>query len=294
MYESKTPTGRRVLVFLDGQVADPDAAHVRVDDLGLLRGDGIFETVLAVDGRPRELDRHLDRLARSAAMLELPAAPERGAWPRAIDRALAEWPAGVECALKLIWTPGPHRDGPPTAFVLAVEVEDAVRQQRHDGISAVTLDRGVSPDLAVRAPWLLLGAKTLSYAVNMAAQREAKRRGAGDVIFTASDGTILEGPTSTVVIASGRTLRTPPADLGILPGTTQAGLFTGAERAGWITKVEPLTIDDLHAADAVLLVSSVRLLVRVHTLDGTVLPESRQLCEELTAAYESVYRPIDR
>ena len=51
-------------------------------------------------------------------------------------------------------------------------------------------------------PWLLAGAKTLSYAVNMAALRHAERHGAGDVIFVSSDGYVLEGPRSTVVIAT--------------------------------------------------------------------------------------------
>ncbi len=62
----------RVLVFLDGTPADPDTAQIKVDDLGLLRGDGVFETILVVDGKPRELRPHLERLARSAAMLDLP------------------------------------------------------------------------------------------------------------------------------------------------------------------------------------------------------------------------------
>ena len=109
------------------------------------------------------------------------------------------------------------------------------------GVAAVTLDRGFPPDLAERAPWLLLGAKPLSYAMNMAAVREAGRRGAEDVIFTAADGSVFEGPTSTVVLAKGRTLYTPPSSIGILPGTTQAALFRGAEKAGWSVKVEPLT-----------------------------------------------------
>src|SRR5687767_4609092 len=42
----------RVLALLDGTLADPDAPLIRVDDLGLMRGDGIFETVLVVNGRP--------------------------------------------------------------------------------------------------------------------------------------------------------------------------------------------------------------------------------------------------
>ena len=80
-------------------------------------------------------------------------------------------------------------------------------EQRANGVSVVTLDRGVSRDAARRAPWLLLGAKTLSYAVNMAALRHADSLGAEDVVFISTDGYVLEGPTSTVVLAEQSTVQ---------------------------------------------------------------------------------------
>jgi 4-amino-4-deoxychorismate lyase len=153
----------------------------------------------------------------------------------------------------------------------------------------ITLDRGIEHGAAERAPWLLLGAKALSYAVNMAALREATRRGADEVIFTETGDSILEGPTSTVVVADGRTLRTPPTTLGILPGTTQYALFRAAEKAGWSVKVEPIRIAELHHADLVVLASSVRKITRIHTLDGAPLTETPGLHAELTALYESEY-----
>ena len=73
---------------------------------------------------------------------------------------------------------------------------------RRDGLAALTLARGLPARGVEDMPWLLAGAKTLSYAVNMAALRHAERHGAGDVIFVSSDGYILEGPRSTVVIAT--------------------------------------------------------------------------------------------
>ncbi|GAB3353549.1 aminodeoxychorismate lyase [Amycolatopsis echigonensis] len=280
----------RVLAFLDGSLADPEAAHLRVDDLGLLRGDGVFETILVAVKKPREMRPHLDRLARSAAMLDLPA-PDLDGFARASQAVVDAWRGGPEIALKLVYTRGVDGDpeGKPTAFALGLEVDEKVLRARTEGVSVVTLERGFGPELAERAPWLLLGAKTVSYAMNMAALREAARRGAQDVIFTATDDSVLEGPTSTVVLAKERTLYTPPSTVGILPGTTQYALFRGAEKAGWSVKVEPFSVDDLLRGEGVFLTSSVRKVTRVHTLNGTELPDSTALHGELVAAYESEY-----
>lgn len=278
-----------LLALLDGTIADPAAPRIRVDDLGLTRGDGVFETILVAGGRPRELGPHLDRLLRSAAMLDLPV-PARAEWERLVGTVAAAWPEPGEWAVKLVCTRGPeYGDGSPTAYALAFPVEESTLRRRRSGVSAVVLDRGFDPELVERAPWLLLGAKTLSYAVNMAAQRHAAAVGADEVIFRAADGSVLEGPTSTVVVAHGRTLSTPPASSGILPGTTQAALFRAAERAGWSTKVEPLVAAELVDADGVFLVSSVRRIVRVHTLDGVALPDTGGLTAELNALYEAEY-----
>ncbi|MCP2259376.1 4-amino-4-deoxychorismate lyase [Streptoalloteichus tenebrarius] len=282
----------RVLAGLDGTLLDPEAPLLRADDLGVLRGDGVFETVLVVDGRPRELEAHLDRLARSAAMLDLPE-PDRVAWRRCARAVIDAWPVGEEMALKLVYTRGPEfGDGSTTAYAMGLPISESTRRQRVEGVSALTLERGFAPEHAERAPWLLLGAKSLSYAVNMAALRHAQANGADEVIFVAADGSVLEGPTSTVVVVRERTLRTTPPSSGVLPGTTQAALFRGAERAGWTTKVEPLRAADLWEADAVFLASSVRRVTRVHTLDGEALPRperARELQAVLNDLYEAEY-----
>jgi 4-amino-4-deoxychorismate lyase len=279
----------RVLALLDGTLADPDSPQIRVDDLGLMRGDGVFETILVVDGKPRELTPHLDRLDRSAAMLDMQP-PPRAEFERAVELVIGNWAGGREFALKLVYTRGVEGgDGTGTGFALGMEIGAKVLKQRAEGLAAVTLDRGIEPDLADRAPWLLLGAKSLSYAINMAAIREAERRGASEVIFTTSDGSVLEGPTSTVILVRGKTLVTPPSKLGILPGTTQYALFRAAERAGWTVHVEPIQTGELYDAEGVFLASSVRKITRVTTLDGKQLPDSSALLTELQGLYESEY-----
>jgi len=273
----------RAIALLDGSVLDGDTPLLTADDLGVLRGDGVFETLLAVGGWPRKLDAHLARLANSTAMLGLPA-PDSTAWRRAVAALCDAWRTGGgtgELVIKLVITRGRDEHGPPTCYALSMPVPELTLRQRRDGIAVLALDRGYPAGIGDRAPWLLVGAKTLSYAVNMAALRHAQANGADDVVFVSGDGWVLEGPTASVVIADGRTLRTPPVAAGILPGTTQQQLFAAAEAAGWATKSEPLRLADLYRADAVWLISSVRQLVRVHTLDGRRLTDPGQ--DELTA-----------
>ncbi len=326
-----------VLVFLDrelkdGRVADATRPQLMATDQGATRGDGVFESLLAVNGEPRKLQAHLDRLAGSARALDLDL-PAEDAWRRAIRTALAEYrrrhfpaaggtgtdgtgttgnatpgtgggrsaAAPDEVVVKLLATRGVEGGSGPTCWVQASAPSEAGRRQRETGVDVLLLDRGYDSEAGERAPWLLLGAKTLSYAVNMAALRHAHRLGADDVIFTSTDGRVLEGPTSTVLLAHldrggdgarpVRRLITPALDSGILPGTSQGALFRAAKAAGWELGYGPLEPRDLLDADAVWLISSIRGLAPVNRIDGAEIgtPElRRQLTAELNELYASI------
>jgi 4-amino-4-deoxychorismate lyase len=260
---------------------DSRVAHINVLDLGVTRGDGIFETISVAAGHPQALEPHLARFARSAAMLDLPA-PDPEAWRAAIHAAIAEHEPVAEGLLKTILTRGIEGGSSPTGWIYMEQSGD-FRAAREQGIRVVTLDRGYASTVPVHAPWLLQGAKTLSYAVNRAALREAARRGADDVVFTTSDGFLLEGPTSTLVLRSGARLRTPPSEFGILEGTTQASVFAFAESRGMATSVEPLTPADLAEADAAWLMSSVRHAAPIRELDGTPRAVDAALTRDINA-----------
>ncbi|WP_144671717.1 aminodeoxychorismate lyase [Arthrobacter sp. U41] len=305
-----------VLVFLDpafqdGRLADASKPQLMATDQGATRGDGVFESLLAVGGQPRKLQAHLNRLAGSARLLELDI-PAEESWRRAITTAISEYrgqhvPGSVEndeLVVKLLVTRGVEGSAAPTCWVQTSAPGPAGRRQRETGVDVILLDRGYDSEVGERAPWLLLGAKTLSYAVNMAALRYARAQGADDVIFTSADGRVLEGPTSTVLLAhlettddgagGVRTIRrliTPQLDSGILPGTSQGALFTAAKAAGWELGYGPLEPRDLYDADAVWLISSIRLLAPVNHIDGKEIgtPElRRQLTAELNALYATI------
>jgi 4-amino-4-deoxychorismate lyase len=255
---------RPALAVLGRGLVDPAEPVLRADDLGVQRGDGVFETARVADGRVYKLAAHLERLRRSASALAL-AAPPDGEWRALVDQAVAASGAG-DALVKLVCTRGPVPGGPPTAFALVLPIPAETVRQRVEGIDVVTLDLGVDAAARARAPWLLGGAKTVSYAVNMASLREAESRGAQDAIWLASGGEVLEGPTSTVCWVSGGALRTPPASTGILDGTT---LHVVAGLAAPLRfEVTGATVTDLRDADEVFLVSSIRGVAGVRRIDG--------------------------
>ncbi|WP_267419945.1 MULTISPECIES: aminodeoxychorismate lyase [unclassified Curtobacterium] len=257
----------------------PLGANLQVQDLGIIRGDGVFETITVVDGRPQALEAHLDRFVRSARMLDLPL-PDLDAWRRAVEAVCAELDPVHEAFAKTVMTRGVEGSDRPTGWVYAAASGDST-PARTQGISVVTLDRGYRHDVERTSPWLLQGAKSLSYAVNMAALREAVRRGADDALFVSSDGYVLEGTRANLVMSVGGRLVTPRTDIGILAGTTQADVFRFAEAEGIETAYELVTMADLRAADALWLVSSVRQAAPIRLVNGDEQAMDLDLTEQM-------------
>jgi 4-amino-4-deoxychorismate lyase len=259
--------------------ADPAAPQLSVLDLGVTRGDGVFESVLVRDGRAPALDAHLARFASSARILDFPE-PDLAVWGRAFAAAVEAASTRGQRAfgVKLVLTRGIEGSAQPTAWLLAQPAPDFAAL-RVGGVAAVTLDRGYRHDAARTAPWLLQGAKTLSYEINAAALREAERRVAREVVFVSSDGFVLEAPTSSVIVRFGDRMVTPPSELGIVPGTTVRRAFEFFAQQGFETASQRLRASELQGADALWLVSSIRQAVPVTALDGAGL----ELDEGLTA-----------
>jgi branched-subunit amino acid aminotransferase/4-amino-4-deoxychorismate lyase len=102
----------------------------------------------------------------------------------------------------------------------------------------------------------------------MAAEDEARRRGADDAVFVDAAGTVLEGPTTNLWWRSGDTLFTPALDLGILAGVTRATVLELANEVGYEVEEGHFPLSALADADEAFTSSSVREVMPVTELDG--------------------------
>src|SRR6188474_2493919 len=107
-------------------VVDPTTPALSVGELSTQRGDGIFESIGVVDGHPQEVIAHLDRLAHSAEICDLPA-PNREQWRQAVARAAEHGEPHGEGVIKLILSRGVEHGPAPTAWVTASAAADFTR-----------------------------------------------------------------------------------------------------------------------------------------------------------------------
>ncbi|SMF24446.1 aminotransferase class IV [Streptomyces sp. Amel2xC10] len=247
-------------LWLDGRLQDAESARVSVFDHGLTVGDGIFETVKAVDGRTFALTRHLDRMARSARGLGLPE-PDLDEVRHACAAVVEANPVPLG-RLRITYTGGhgplgsDRGDRGPT---LVVALGESTR--RTDSTAVVTV------------PWTrnergaLTGLKTTSYAENVIALARAHEHGATEALFPNTAGLLCEGTGSNVFVVLDGEIHTPPLASGCLAGITRELTveWTGA-------KETDLPLDVLERADEIFLTSTLRDVQAVHRVDTRELP----------------------
>jgi len=243
----------------DRGLVDPGEPVLRADDEALLRGRAAFETVRVYRGRSYRLSEHLARLGRSAERIGLPTVNARQLEALA-DQAI-EAAGGGDAVLRLFWTPG-NGEGSPTSLALVSELPTHYDALRERGQRLITL-RGIRAE----EPWLLPGVKSTSYAVNMAAEAEARRRGADDALFVDHEGVVLEGPTTNIWWRRDRTLYTPQLELGILAGVTRAVVLDLAVVLAYEVVEGVFPLGDLTSADEAFTSSSIREVMPVTELD---------------------------
>jgi branched-chain amino acid aminotransferase len=249
------------IVWLNGSLVDEVDARISPFDHGITTGDGVFETVRVVRGRPFAVTRHLARLEASASALGLPAPP-----PRALSAAmqdLVDAMAMTEGKLRITVTGGPaglgsaRGDGPPTVVVAA---EEETMWPPTTDVAIASWTRNENGALA--------GVKSISYADNVRALAAARRVGASEALFANTRGELCEGTGTNVFCVLDGDLVTPPLSSGCLDGVTRRLVIEVAD----VTE-RPIAIGDLQLASEAFLTSTTRDVHPIRRVDDTTLPD---------------------
>ncbi|MGH3011787.1 MAG: aminotransferase class IV [Gaiellaceae bacterium] len=254
-------------------LVDPSEPVLHADDEAFLRGRAAFETIRVYDGRPFRLEDHLERLAASAERLGLP--PVELVAFRGLVREVVEASGEGAAILRLYVTPGREGAGYPTALAMVSTLPPDLEERRARGQRMITIQLGIEPAVRADAPWLLGGVKSTSYAVNMAAEAEARRRNADDAVFLANGRIVLEGPVTNVWWRNGEELFTPSLELGILAGVTRATLLTCAAELGYAVTEGVFPVEDLAGAEEAFTSSSIREVMPAIELDERPIGNGR-------------------
>ncbi|ATU74028.1 Putative branched-chain-amino-acid aminotransferase [Gluconacetobacter sp. SXCC-1] len=258
-------------VWLDGRVLAASQARIDPADRGFLLGDGVFETMRVAGGRVCHFARHMDRLARGAAVLHMPP-PDMAVLSAGVDALLGAC-ALVSGSLRLTLTRGTGPRGllPPAPVVPTC---------------LITATAGMPPSTPVRlvtsthrrdAAGVLSRIKSLNYLPSILARMEAAAQGADDALLLNHAGHVAETSASTLVACMGGQLVTPPVSDGALPGTVRGVLVdAGMVRVGRIEAA------GLHEAQALFVLNSLGVR-EVVALDGHALGRRPDLLAALRA-----------
>ena len=256
-----------VLCNVEGKLLPPEQASVPVLDRGFLYGDSVYEVVRTYGGLPFELERHLQRMERSAGRIGL-SLPPRAEIERELSRTL-EAARNDESYARIIVTRGegefglaPQLAGTGHRMIVIVRPLQLPSEEKYaSGLQmAIAKTRRNSPlslDPAL---------KTGNYLNNILALREAVDAGADDAILLDLSGRVTEATTSNVFFVQRGVVVTPPLQLGMLEGVTRAVVIEVARGDGLLVREEPHGPEALAAADEVFVSSTLREIMPVTSL----------------------------
>ena len=254
------------LWYTNGQWVHPQEASLSVNDIAVLRGYSVFESLRTYDRRPFHLNEHLARLYHSAEIIELEIP-----WPRQhiidVVQEIIARNAYHHAAVRLLVTGGESEDGilpsgPPKLIVMITPLGERDMERFARGYKLITSSlQRTSPE-----------AKTTNYIAAVRALKEAELRGANDALFVNELGHVLESTRSNFFIFLGDTLVTPRE--GVLIGITRNVVLELA-RGRFIIEERPILMTELLVADEAFVTSSSREITPVVQVDEHVIADGK-------------------
>jgi len=275
-----------MLVFLNGKFLPAAKAVVSVYDRGFMYGDGLFETMRVVNGRPFRLAQHLERLVRGADFLKI----KLPFTPKEIQQAAAqliEKNALPDTVLRVTLTRGPGERGYSPAgaekptLLLTLQPSPPTLA---DGTRQWSL---ITSAFRIPVGGTMASLKTTSKILNVVARAEARERGADEALLLNTNGEVAETAGGNIFWIFQNRVCTVPTGRGVLPGITRAVVLEICQTLGLETSKRVIKPQQLHNAEGVFITQSVLGLVPVASFDGEAVAPA-PLVDQLAGAYHEM------
>jgi len=252
----------KTVTLINGRTVPKVQAKISVFDNSLLYAEGLFETFLAIDNRIIFEKEHLDRLFRGSKVTRLDIPVDRTTLSRWMKRCISLHPARVK-ALRMTITSGESarwtgKQGKPQV-ILSAAPHTMFDKPFRLYVSDLRVDEGS----------VFRQIKTISYAINAAALRQARQHKCDDALLINEAGHVAEVTSANIFWIEDGTIFTPPLDAGCLEGVTRKILMRQAPKVGLEIIEEHATLDRLMRSKEIFISSSLKLALPISSIAGT-------------------------
>lgn len=252
--------------------------RVPLTDRALFFGEGVYEAMIALDGKLHFPEKHLERLFNNLSLLNIPFDKTRGELLSIIEEALTL--SDEKTALVYLQVSGfserrIHTPPKTEKYNLLITVSDCPLPDRNKLIKLVTY-----PDLRYR----YCNIKTLNLLPSVLAASYAERNGADEAVFI-RESTVTECSKANIFAVKDGIVYTHPKCELILPGIARDALLAECRRLKIPQREEPFPKEMLYSADALIVTSSTKICSLAESIDGMPFlrecDEAKTLCENL-------------
>ena len=253
------------LAYVNGEFMPIADASISIEDRGMQFGDGVYEVIVAYDGRLFQVEMHMERLRRSATGIGLEYDFDNKPLEGIIRKGLQR--SGLDDAMIYLQL---TRGTAPRVHLIPKNLEPTVIMtfKPRPVMPEELVRRGMSVMTTPETRWANCYIKAITLLPNILARTEADRRGYDDAIFITDSGEVRECTASNIFIVTGNALRFPPRNEAVLHGVTQNFLLDCATAISLEICEEAFDVTALRSADEVFMSGTSLEVMGITSIDG--------------------------
>lgn len=267
------------IAYYNGKITSIEEMMVPAGDRGFVFGDGIYEAGMVFNHKIFALEDHIDRMFNSAAMVKLNLQYTKEEYAKILQDVVSQ--VDSECQF-LYWqvtrgtAPRNHLFDKDIQSNLYIYSKPWKEVEFSDDYKIISI-----PDTR----FYHCNIKTLNLIVNVLAAEAGRDAGCNEIVFV-RDGYCTEGSHSNIHMIKDGVFITHPLDNLILPGTERKHILRYCKELGIPVEERAFTLEELKAADEIVMSSTSHPFMRVKEIDGTsVGMKNPELCQTLRDCY---------